>query len=473
MYKELLTDNDVMAAILNKEGVIIHVNEDFIRVSGFSKEELLSESRNLFQNSTLPEVISDDLLNAVNYHHHWNGLIKSITKNGIWYWSHVKIFPLYDKQGKIKGYHYLQSKPHNFTDVKKAQALYTNLALGIHEGQVSYGEALENDFFHKIRRKFHSIQIRKRLRYVMLFCILLTVIIFNFEYFYLNSYVQTGDELKHIENLSHRIRSMEIDAYVDDDTMNKIALEKNANRLEDELKNYIINTKLTSRQFKEYELSKFLASNLLILIIILFFKIIIDDILKELNRIRYVIKEVSRENYAINITQPPNNEIGVVMESLRSMAASFTFQKAENKRIHNKILRLTTGLDCLSTGVIIVNVDRVVIYINAAATKILASAESEIQKTLPTFNVSCILGQNIDVFHKIPEHQKNIIENLTQTVESYIQLGDAKLFVRVNPIVDELDFRLGAVAEIEDVTEKERQAKALPPHLMKKKWLKI
>ena len=461
MYKELLTDNDVMAAILNKEGVIIHVNEDFIRVSGFSKDELLSESRNLFQNSTLPEVISDDLLNAVNYHHHWNGLIKSITKNGIWYWSHVKIFPLYDKQGKIKGYHYLQSKPHNFTDVKKAQALYTNLALGIHEGQVSYGEALENDFFHKIRRKFHSIQIRKRLRYVMLFCILLTVIIFNFEYFYLNSYVQTGDELKHIENLSHRIRSMEIDAYVDDDTMNKIALEKNANRLEDELKNYIINTKLTSRQFKEYELSKFLASNLLILIIILFFKIIIDDILKELNRIRYVIKEVSRENYAINITQPPNNEIGVVMESLRSMAASFTFQKAENKRIHNKILRLTTGLDCLSTGVIIVNVDRVVIYINAAATKILASAESEIQKTLPTFNVACILGQNIDVFHKIPEHQKNIIENLTQTVESYIQLGDAKLFVRVNPIVDELNFRLGAVAEIEDVTEKERQAKAL------------
>ena len=461
MYKELLTDNDVMAAILNKEGVIIHVNEDFIRVSGFSKDELLSESRNLFQNSTLPEVISDDLLNAVNYHHHWNGLIKSITKNGIWYWSHVKIFPLYDKQGKIKGYHYLQSKPHNFTDVKKAQALYTNLALGIHEGQVSYGEALENDFFHKIRRKFHSIQIRKRLRYVMLFCILLTVIIFNFEYFYLNSYVQTGDELKHIENLSHRIRSMEIDAYVDDDTMNKIALEKNANRLEDELKNYIINTKLTSRQFKEYELSKFLASNLLILIIILFFKIIIDDILKELNRIRYVIKEVSRENYAINITQPPNNEIGVVMESLRSMAASFTFQKAENKRIHNKILRLTTGLDCLSTGVIIVNVDRVVIYINAAATKILASAESEIQKTLPTFHVSCILGQNIDVFHKIPEHQKNIIENLTQTVESYIQLGDAKLFVRVNPIVDELNFRLGAVAEIEDVTEKERQAKAL------------
>jgi PAS domain S-box-containing protein len=461
MYKELLTDNDVMAAILNKEGVIIHVNEDFIRVSGFSKDELLSESRNLFQNSTLPEVISDDLLNAVNYHHHWNGLIKSVTKKGIWYWSHVKIFPLYDKGGKIKGYHYLQSKPHSFTDIKKAQALYTNLALGIHEGKVSYGEALENDFFHKIRRKFHSIQIRKRLRYVMLFCILLTITLFNFEYFYLNSYVQIGDELKHIENLSHRIRSMEIDAYLDDDTMNKIALEENANKLEGELKNYIINTKLTSTQFKEYELFRFLASNILILIIILFFKVIIDDILKELNRIRYVIKEVSRENYAINITQPPNNEIGVVMESLRSMAASFTFQKAENKRIHNKILRLTTGLDCLSTGVIIVNVDRVVIYINAAATKILASAESEIQKTLPTFHVSCILGQNIDVFHKIPEHQKNIIENLTQTVESYIQLGDAKLFVRVNPIVDESDLRLGAVAEIEDVTEKERQAKAL------------
>ena len=461
MYKELLTDHDVMAAVLNEEGVIIHVNEDFIRISGFSKDELLNESRNLFQNSTLPQVISDDLLKAVNRHHHWNGLIKSATKNGIWYWSHVKIFPLYGEEAKIKGYHYLQSKPHHFTDIKKAQVLYKNLALGVHKGEVSYGEALEDGFFHKIRRKFHSIQIRKRLRYVMLLCIILTVTVFNIEYFYLNSYTQTGDELKYIENLSHRIRSMEIDAYLDDDTINKIALEENANRLEGELKSYIINTKLTSRQFKEYELSKFFASNLLILIIISFFKIIVDDILKELNRIRYVIKEVSQENYAINITQSPSNEIGVVMESLRSMAASFTFQKAENKRIHNKILRLTTGLDCLSTGVIIVDVDRVVIYINAAATKILGGAESEIRKTLPTFNVACILGQNIDLFHKNPNHQKNIIENLTQTVESYIQLGDAKLFVQVNPIVDESGRRLGAVAEIEDVTEKERQNKAL------------
>ena len=462
MYKELLSNQDVMAAILDENGIITHVNDDFIRISGFSRDELINGSYNLFKNTTIPKVISDDLLSVVKKYHYWNGLIECQTQSGQRYWAHVKVFPYYseDKQ-HMRGYQYLQSKPHLISDIKKAQALYEKIKLGLYEGDVRYGEALSNTLFHRVKRTLNSIQIRARLRYMMLFSIILTVTVFNIEYFYLNSYTQTGDELKHIENLSHRIRSMEIDSYLDEDREKKIAFEHNANTLENELKDYIINTKLTSKQFKEYELFKFLTSNVLILLLITFFKMMIDSILKELNRIRYVIKALSEQNYAINMTQPPNNETGILMESLRLMAANLTFQQAESKRIHNKILRLTTGLDCLSTAVMIVNVDRIVIYINAAATKILGSAEPEIQKTFPSFHVACILGQSIDLFYTNPHNQKKVIENLTQTVESYIQLGDAKLFIQVNPIVDESGRRLGAVAEIEDVTEKEKQAKAL------------
>jgi PAS domain S-box-containing protein len=65
MHEELLTNQDVMAAILNKDGIITHVNEDFIRISGFSREELINGSHNLLQNATLPKVISDDLLKTV------------------------------------------------------------------------------------------------------------------------------------------------------------------------------------------------------------------------------------------------------------------------------------------------------------------------------------------------------------------------------------------------------------------------
>lgn len=461
MHEELLTNQDVMAAILNKDGIITHVNEDFIRISGFSREELINGSHNLLQNATLPKVISDDLLKTLKKKDYWNGLIKNKTKKGGWYWSHVKVFPYFseDKQ-QITGYQYLQSKPHHLEDIQKAQALYKNIALGV-QGEVSYGEELSTDLIHKIKRKFDSIPIRKRLKTVMVLSFILPVAVFNIEYLYLNSFSQTGDELKNIENLSHRIRTMEIDSYLNEDKANKVALEENASKLEGQLKNYIINTKLTSKQFKEYELFKFFTSNLLILLLVSFFKLIVDGILKELNRIRYVIKAVSEQNYAINITQPPNNETGVVMESLRLMAANFTFQKAENKRVNNKVLRLTTGLDCLSTGVIIVDVNRFIVYINAAASTILGEAESEIRKTYPTFNVSRILGKNIDVFHKHPEHQKNLIENLTQTVGSYIQLGNVKLFIQASPVVDESGKRLGAVAEIEDVTEKELQTKAL------------
>jgi PAS domain S-box-containing protein len=108
--------------------------------------------------------------------------------------------------------------------------------------------------------------------------------------------------------------------------------------------------------------------------------------------------------------------------------------------------RLLRVLDDLSANVMVADNDRNIVYINKALGSFLTESEADIQKDLPGFSVRGLVGKNIDVFHKRPDHQKKMIAQMSETFQTMIQVGGVKFDLTARPIMDG-EARVGTAVE--------------------------
>ncbi|MEY8204065.1 MAG: methyl-accepting chemotaxis protein, partial [Bermanella sp.] len=115
--------------------------------------------------------------------------------------------------------------------------------------------------------------------------------------------------------------------------------------------------------------------------------------------------------------------------------------------------RVKLALDACGANTMIADVGFEVIYTNRAVDDMLVNAEADIRKDLPNFAASKVLGSNIDIFHKNPAHQRNMVGNLTSTYATEIVVGGRTFGLVANPINSESGERLGTVVEWNDRTD--------------------
>jgi methyl-accepting chemotaxis protein len=87
---------------------------------------------------------------------------------------------------------------------------------------------------------------------------------------------------------------------------------------------------------------------------------------------------------------------------------------------------------------------------NKAVMALLTEAESDIQKDLPRFGVAKLIGSNIDVFHKNPAHQRQMLANLNATHRATIRVGGRPFDLVATPLKNKDGKRLGTVVEWND-----------------------
>ena len=114
--------------------------------------------------------------------------------------------------------------------------------------------------------------------------------------------------------------------------------------------------------------------------------------------------------------------------------------------------RLKLALDTCTANVMMADVNCNISYLNDAVASFLKEAEKDIQKELPKFDVSNLMGANIDIFHKNPAHQRNMLDKLTDTYKTSIQVGGRSFNLVANPIFGANKERLGTVVEWQDGT---------------------
>ncbi|HMX15919.1 MAG TPA: nitrate- and nitrite sensing domain-containing protein, partial [Rhodocyclaceae bacterium] len=91
-----------------------------------------------------------------------------------------------------------------------------------------------------------------------------------------------------------------------------------------------------------------------------------------------------------------------ILASMRSMQEQLLARTETERRQANESLRIKIALDNVSTGVMIADTDRNIIYTNRSVHNLLKAAEADIRKELPSFDADRLVGTNIDGFHKNP-----------------------------------------------------------------------
>tara|TARA_B110000196_G_scaffold176355_1_gene151242 strand:- start:155 stop:2683 length:2529 start_codon:yes stop_codon:yes gene_type:complete len=143
--------------------------------------------------------------------------------------------------------------------------------------------------------------------------------------------------------------------------------------------------------------------------------------------------------------------LGTVVE-WRDKTEALAKEIAENV-ISDTNARVKQALDSVSGNTMIADNDCNIIYMNAAVQKMMSNAQGDIRKDLPNFDASNLVGQNIDVFHKNPSHQRNLLAKMQSTYEAQIMVGGRTFSLIANPIKNEKGDRLGAVVEWMDRTD--------------------
>ncbi|HZR35240.1 MAG TPA: methyl-accepting chemotaxis protein [Nevskia sp.] len=142
--------------------------------------------------------------------------------------------------------------------------------------------------------------------------------------------------------------------------------------------------------------------------------------------------------------------LGIVVE-WKDMTAELAAAERE-KRTADENLRIRNALDNVTTNVMIANNNREIMYVNKSIMEMLGKAEADLRRDLPSFDLRRIMGGSIDQFHRNPEHQKRVLENLRDTYRAQIKVGGRVFALTVNPIINPQGERLGTVVEWLDRT---------------------
>ena len=124
----------------------------------------------------------------------------------------------------------------------------------------------------------------------------------------------------------------------------------------------------------------------------------------------------------------------------------------ERKRQDRVAERLKVSMNSVTSNVMVADESNVITYINPAVQQMLKRAESDIRQQLPNFSADNLIGQNIDVFHKNPKHQQDMLAALSGTYETTINVASRIFDLIAAPLFDERNQRMGTVVEWKDVT---------------------
>ncbi|MGY3572383.1 aerotaxis transducer Aer2 [Vibrio paucivorans] len=137
----------------------------------------------------------------------------------------------------------------------------------------------------------------------------------------------------------------------------------------------------------------------------------------------------------------------------------------EERAKEQEIGRLASAVNGMTTNLMMADKDGIIQYLNPSLATLLKSRESDLQRVLPGFDADNLVGKNIDVFHKNPGHQRNIINNPDRLpFSSNIAVGGLEFNLTCIAMRDSAGEYIGPALQWVDITEQQdgqRQVESL------------
>ena len=90
-------------SLTDTKGIITEVNDTFVQMCGFSREELIGQPHNIVRHPDMPAAVFKLMWNTIQQGQSFMGIVKNRAKDGGYYWVNAYIMPIVEN-GKITGY---------------------------------------------------------------------------------------------------------------------------------------------------------------------------------------------------------------------------------------------------------------------------------------------------------------------------------------------------------------------------------
>ena len=535
--EHFLKENESIVSKTDLKGRITYVNEEFIRISGFSLEELIGKSHNIVRHPDVPVEVYEDLWKTLKSGRPWSGVVKNRCKNGDFYWVIANITPFYEND-QLVGYLSVRGEV-SPEKIEEAKAVYQIFRDG-KAGNLKFqnGKIVKLTLLRRLN-VFKKLSIRSGLVFVIsMLSLLMTVIgviglwgmsksneglhsvymdrtvtmslVYNISELQRKNLMLVAGSLVNSspENIHNNTTQLDQNiaeitvlwnkylttslkpkekTLADNFTQNRTrfvqkglipaiaALRSNDFALADKIRKQDIiplykpanKSAKFLMQFQidaakaEYGVSQSRYKNIRNIFILLVLMGVTYSLWQGLCLINLIVRplrsaigyfnKISQGDYSNNIEIERYDEIGKMMETLKSTQIKCGFDIAEIKRIADEHARIKDALDDVSTGVIITNNAHDIIYANKSVFKLFGKAEEEeVRHQLPSFSIANLVGTNISCFYKDPLYLTQIISSLNSTYKVNVKIASRTFVFTINPVITDEGKRLGTIAEFRE-----------------------
>jgi len=119
-------ENEVIVSKTDLKGHITYCNDVFLRISGYTEQELLGHPHSIIRHPGMPGCIFKLLWDTLRSGHELFAYVNNMTKTGDGYWVLAHVTPSFNGDGKVVGYHSNRRSPYSDA-LPKVQALYDRL----------------------------------------------------------------------------------------------------------------------------------------------------------------------------------------------------------------------------------------------------------------------------------------------------------------------------------------------------------
>ncbi|MGQ0762114.1 MAG: two-component system sensor histidine kinase NtrB [Acidobacteriota bacterium] len=149
-------DQSTIVAITDQTGIITFVNDEFCRISKYSREELLGQDHRIINSGYHPKDFIRDLWTTIASGKVWKGELRNLGKDGSIYWVDTTIVPFLNSAGKP--YQYVAIR-HDITQRKVAEEQVLQQAAELQRAaQLSFVGELAAGLAHEIKNPLAGIQ---------------------------------------------------------------------------------------------------------------------------------------------------------------------------------------------------------------------------------------------------------------------------------------------------------------------------